>query len=122
MCEILLTVLSLIGIFLVLAQVHYYSQIKRLKGPKVLFEDETIVVSGQEVPIECLPKEGLSFKERELAPDTLISVVEVKNKSTGSIWKYHHELDREWYITVPETEIQLKGSIIRGLKYPRTKV
>ena len=100
----------------------YYSILRKgVNVPTVLFEDDRVIVFGQNVLIENIPKKYLTIKNHEVPKGTLIANLEVTNKKTGNTWKYYLKYDQECHIEVPGAiQLSLKGTTVKEVnrKYP----
>ena len=122
MLGITLVVLSVI-LGLATAVFVYCSTLrKEVDVPTALFEDGRVVVYGQYVPIEDVPKKYLTVKNHGVPKGTLMANLEVKSKKTGSTWKCYLKYDQECHIEVPgRVLLEFKGITLKTGSYARSK-
>ena len=110
MWEVSLVVLLIASLIVVIYA--YYSTFAEV--PDVLFESNSLVLSGQNVFVENIPRKYLYVKNHGVPKGTLIAYLVVQNKKTGNTWRYFIEPDQEWCIEVPgEVVIYLEGTSIK---------
>lgn len=119
MLGVALIVISVVLSFAVGMYVYYSTLRKEVDVPTVLFEDSRVVVSGQDVLIESIPKKYLTVRNHRVPKGTLMAYLEVVSKETGNTWKYYLKYDQECHIEVPGTvQLSFKGSSIKEVNYP----
>ena len=110
---LLVTLSSIISIY------AYYTTLKiRVSTCSILFENNEILISGQNIPIKYIPKKYLTAKNSEIPEDTLIANLKVINKKTKNTWTYYLKYNQECYIKVLDSiQLYLKGTNIKEINY-----
>ena len=99
----------------------YYTTLKiRVNAYSILFENNEILISRQNMPIKYILKKYLTIKNFKILEDILITNLKVTNKKTKNTWTYYLKYNQECYIKIPNSvQLHLKGTSIKEISYTK---